>query len=1278
MQRFLSNQHQTFLSELRARFEEAQHVYLAVCYVHPAGWSRIAPAITTFLARPATQLHMIFGWNASGGTSIDALHTVFQLCREHTGRTSCVLLPAPHGGSFHAKLYVFRGTQDWVISGSANLTASALSSHHEASIVCVDSQVAGDAMQFWHRCAANARQLTPALLKDLERREQLYRERNIQMEEELPLFVEGNLVTVDTHPAWGIGTVQSIAGDDVHVRFYRGANIQTCSVGTLVRHRYEKDALIFSRTEQSYGNVQSLRETDGLITYQVQFGQRRKRIPEIDIVPVPPASDPFDLLREGQTHDAASFLLAFQARRLQYAYSYDDLVSLSNARIDLLPHQVFVAHRVLSNYPHRFLLADEVGLGKTIEAGLVIKELRARDAEKRVLIIAPSGLVPQWVDELKKKFNERFTRIDSATIGAHIAMHGEDQVWKAYSSIVTSLHLLRNNDAYVEALAQQEWDLIVFDEAHHLRRHLGGGGDEDRRSITLAYHMAERLQQSTTSLLLLTATPLQIDPYELFSLVELLDPTLFPTYHDFEKYRGRIPLLNGIVHRLDTFDTLDGQQRRQLADHIVGALRAEQPERNLDPAVLLQQLNESSTERSRYQEEISSIHRLTSVMLRNRKRLVFDDLKPRQARILTVQFTAAERAAYDAVTKYIEEVYNLAMANKNQALGFVMVTFRKILTSSSYALRQSFGRRITRLRELGKVVDLQQRRNIGDSLDEDEEAELDDLLDQHSAAVLENISPDGLEFEIKRLRELCELLDRIEIDTKAARLRQELETLLAEPQAKVLIFTQFKETLNYLQGLLSPTYRIVVFHGGMDTTEKDAAVDTFHKPDGAQIMIGTEAAGEGRNLQFCHVMFNYDLPWNPMRIEQRIGRIDRIGQQHPVEIYNFTIADTVEARVLEVLHLRIRIFESAVGNLDPILEDFSRDMLDLLINTDGATEAALKAFEDRTIKRIQEARKMEERLSSDFILDTRSFRRDRADALLGRKPAFTGTDLQHFMAQFLHHANGQMRERADKVFEITIPRKMREGTKRELKDSYTVTFDSREAQKQERLDFVAFGHELLDRAVEVCLDDAFGGKIAQLRLESDQVEAGPAICAIYEFSFHGIRPRKQLWVVAVALNGDHLPALSERFSAIIPQASDFVFEEHVHQAFQQAIDDASESIEELCARELERERLHRDDQNVQDYQLEHQKLTRFYVAKIESAQRAVNRLQITLREQEQQKSRIVPATRQRLVNAERHVEELGSERDQRLSVLDQQQRVAYSSQLLSVACVLVQSPQISE
>src|SRR5262249_27247450 len=161
-----------------------------------------------------------------------------------------------------------------------------------------------------------------------------------------------------------------------------------------------------------------------------------------------------------------AFTLAIQARRLQYAYRYDELVCLSNARIELLPHQVFVTDRVLRDYPHRFLLSDEVGLGKTIEAGLILKELRARGAAKRVLIVVPAGLVSQWVDELRKKFNEPFTRIDSTNIAGHIALCGGqvEQVWQTYPSIVTSLHMLRTNEAHIAALAEQDWDLVIFDE----------------------------------------------------------------------------------------------------------------------------------------------------------------------------------------------------------------------------------------------------------------------------------------------------------------------------------------------------------------------------------------------------------------------------------------------------------------------------------------------------------------------------------------------------------------------------------------------------------------------------------------------------------------------------------------------------------------------------------------------------------------------------------------------------------------------------------------------
>src|SRR5207248_2562552 len=201
-----------------------------------------------------------------------------------------------------------------------------------------------------------------------------------------------------------------------------------------------------------------------------------------------------------------------------------------------------------------------------------------------------------------------------------------------------------------------------------------------------------------------------------------------------------------------------------------------------------------------------------------------------------------------------------------------------------------------------------------------------------------------------------------------------------------------------------------------------------------------------------------------------------------VEVYNFAIEDTLEDRVLQVLYERIQIFETTVGNLDPIIGNLERDVRDLLLNQGAGSEENLRAFESNVARRVREARDMETKLT-DFILDARSFRRDRADALLGREPTFTAQDIQEFTSRFLAYVNGQMREQAPGVFNLYLPRSVQTNAARDLKESYRVTFDPALAQQQERLDFVAFGHEVLDTAVALCLSDDFAGKTAALLLE---------------------------------------------------------------------------------------------------------------------------------------------------------------------------------------------------
>lgn len=1089
-------------------------------------------------------------------------------------------------------------------------------------------------------------------------------------------LIDGILVQHRAHPEWGVGSIERVDRSQGVVRFYgREETVRHCAPADLVRHRYATGDQIFAVTENTYGIVQSATEYDGEITYQAIFGNRRKGIPESNIRPQTLAPDLFDLLRESDGSESQRFLLTLQARRLQYAYRYDELVCLSNARIELLPHQVFVTDKVLHDYPHRFLLADEVGLGKTIEAGLILKELRARGAATRVLIVTPAGLVSQWVDELRSKFNETFTRIDSTTMSAHIALCGGDvdQVWRSHSSIVTSLHMLRSNERHIESLLTQEWDLVIFDEAHHLRRSMDGSrhdgdGDLEGRKATAAYRLAQRFQKRTTSLLLLTATPLQLHAYELFSLIELLDPTLFPTFQDFEQYRVKIPRLNHAADCLERYHELDDSERYALAKEIATLVSSERiPEKPVNVFVRL----ESPEGRAEFYTRIADAHRLTRVLIRNRKRLVFDDVQPRVAQVLRVTYSDAEWRAYHAVTAYLQEWYNVSLREQNNALGFLMITYRKILTSSSYALRRSFLRRIERLQKIKRAGRLIQQRTTGDLI-EDEAEELDTLLDRYGDAVA-NADPTFIDLEVEQLRHLKALLEDIGVDAKANGLITKLAQVLRDPDEKILIFTQFTETLNYLHDLLAPQYRVCVFSGDMRAPDKDKSIDAFR--ESCQIMIATEAAGEGRNLQFCHIMVNYDLPWNPMRIEQRIGRIDRIGQKSPVQIINLSIANTMEERVLQVLHERINIFESVVGALDPILESIEQDVCEYMFggnSSDSATGS--EQFEHRVINRAQQVVQMEERLA-DLLLDASSFRRDRADALLGRTPAFTGSDLHRFMRQYLTFAGGHIRERASGIYDLTVPPTMSVGMREALRDSYRVTFDAQIAQRQERLDFVAFGHPVLDRAVELCLAETFGGHIGHVALHTDDIPPQQAIVAWYEFTFEGVRPRRQVRAFAASLAGVILPDLSARAPDLFAMASPTTIAGGTRTAFDAAVDRCRTQFEAEVAQARRREQQVQEVENRRAYERTSSKLQRYYEANILARTREIDRLERLAADQQHShdpnERRIAPATQGRAAAAIREREGLEAERDHRLSQLSRLRSVVASEELLALAYVTI-------
>jgi superfamily II DNA or RNA helicase len=817
---------------------------------------------------------------------------------------------------------------------------------------------------------------------------------------------------------------------------------------------------------------------------------------------------PAERLAAGELGQLEPYGLRLQSLYLKHAYRYDPLTGLSSARIEPQLHQVFVAHRVTRKLQPRMILADEVGLGKTIEAGLIIKELRARRLVERVLIVVPASLQLQWQSELKSKFNEEFEVLDGAAL--QYLGRGKANPWMARPNVICSLPFAASPKR-AEQIVEAEWDLVVFDEAHRVRRTLQGSS---KTRTTQAYRLADELKEQVNGLLLLTATPMQVHPFELYSLIELVEPGLFPTFGSYNTRRGFLPQLNALMRDIKGWNALSDSERASAA----GAHATLLGELGIPAETALRTITDDR-ERERLIDVLVDKHPLAGALVRNRKAEV-GGFTAREAKRVPVALEEDELALYEDVTTYLREGYNQARAERNTALGCVRVTEQKMLASSSYAVRQSFRRRIAKLK--GQLKD------AAAAAKPVSESRLEELRDaeETTAALTELESaadPGGLLLEIKQLEHLVERLGHVR-DSKAETLLTALDAVFGDhPREKVVVFTQFIETQEFLAAVLRQNgYTVSIFNGQLSLEEKEDAVRNFKAQD--QILISTEAGGEGRNFQFCHLMVNYDLPWNPMRVEQRIGRLDRIGQKHPVRIYNLFCEETVEQRVLEVLDERIGLFQESVGSLDPILGGVERDIEHLVLSDAAAFDPTFRQYETELERRVREARE-KERTLADFVLDRASLRRDLANELLQQSPLAHWKDLEEFAARCLPFFGGTLRDHFEGGQVVSLsPRLMTRLQKRD--STIRGTFDPDIARDREDLPFFAFGHWLTDGVAELPL--TVDPVVTAVRRGHD-VPSGEWIEVYYEIRGEGVRPTG--WFIR-HLVGPDLAVRSEQVKAM--------------------------------------------------------------------------------------------------------------------------------------------------
>lgn len=722
---------------------------------------------------------------------------------------------------------------------------------------------------------------------------------------------------------------------------------------------------------------------------------------------------------------------------------------LSDARTEILPHQIFTAHRVVSSSKRRFLLADEVGLGKTIEAGMIWQALAQRGQAKRTLIICPAGLTVQWQEEMQDKFGQFFEifQRDFHTINPRI--------WDLKACAIASLDCLKRKEHKEKLLENRKWDLIIFDEAHRLSARDYG---ESKTEKTQNYRLADDLKDHTDALLLVTATPHQGDA-------------------SHSRFRHLLGLLDD---RID-FGALDEG----------------------GPTLWAYAVRESKGNGYKpYKEYILRTPKINVTDSQGKK--IF---RGRDTHALRFPMFKDEATFYQEVSKYISAGYrmveHLKDHKKRLAIGFVLTVFQKLASSSTHAIKAALYGRKMRLQD--KYQRLPDAVDSLESLREQIDERFEGEFEEKAAWRLKS----ELEFVKDELKELDRLISMpVKQDRKLVELKELIGRVFSESdrgdKEKVLVFTEYRKTQDHLVEQLEKTFgegSVVIINGDMKLDQRKTSVHRFRDDDNVRFLVSTESGGEGINLQFCHVLVNYDLPWNPMRIEQRVGRIYRFGQTKRVQVCNFRTKETVEDKIYGFLEQKIDVAAKALAGItgeDP--EDIKSSMLGQLEGEVDYNAIYKRAIVEQDIDQSKE--EIEEGVKKAqlaYEIATNSLFKDVSGYSFANYERELKADidleaLREFTERFLQHHHRQLQKK-DGLIEFLTPENLREPGIPERFSN--VTFDRKAAIENSELVFFALGNPFVDKMLKVCGDVSFGGYCVERAVKSQKVKAGTG----YQFNF---------------------------------------------------------------------------------------------------------------------------------------------------------------------------------
>ena len=710
----------------------------------------------------------------------------------------------------------------------------------------------------------------------------------------------------------------------------------------------------------------------------------------------------------------------FRLKVLAYALeSWNQITgALDRLDVDPLPHQIDLVHRIMTSDHANWLIADDVGLGKTIEVGLLLAAMKRRRQARRVLVVCPAGVVQQWQDEMQYKFNEDF-RIYGLDFSIRQPSH-----WVSFDKVIVSIDRAKS-DLHSPIFSDSGfWDVIVFDEAHHLSKIEGA-------AVTQRYRLAERMQQLTDSLLFLTGTPHQGKTDQFVNVLLLLRPDL----------KARFAALY------------------------------------TDPSVV------------------------GEVVLRNRKSQVTDAsgnflFRGQDTNLVEVPLSDAARDFDLQLRRYIRYGYTASAAGgvTGRAVGFVMTTYRKLASSSVAAIERALQRRRARLTgELdgdSRRIVVSRFAELEDAFDEGEDGEDDLAALSDDVSVLGNGANPFFEDELRMLDELCSAANGVKAnDRKLAEFLTSIVDPVQGSGRKLLIFTEYRATQDYLVDALRQRYAdsdVCQIHGGMDLGEKRRNIDSFN--DSAQFMVSTEAGGEGINLHYnCHMLVNYDLPWNPRRLVQRAGRLYRYGQRERVVVFNLMARDGFDSKALGMLLDRVSTIAYDMSDVSEEFHDGLEteivgellervDVAQILASNRNMDIDRSEAEIDEAINRAKQSRSLQDQLFSHIEGYDPS-----ATAALH---TFGPEEVLSFLEGVLPRRGARIRDRLHngRMLEVELPEEMR-GRYSEFggRTVVRVTVDRRLAMRDERNVSMDFASAFFSDLVEFAKSPEFGGEYASLR-----------------------------------------------------------------------------------------------------------------------------------------------------------------------------------------------------